>query len=82
MIDIGKWNYETKTYDPYTPPEGNIVLYSEDMDELINCAQCGKELSFGEGYTSKEIHTSVGFGYPVCTDCYDQEILRDKESRL
>lgn len=82
MIDIGKWNYETKEYDPYTPdPSWKIVLLSYDMDEPINCTSCGKDMVFGNGYTSKELHTHMGFGYPVCEDCYEQEVKRDETDR-
>ncbi len=76
--DFGKWNYETKSYDPYTPdPSWVIGFYSTDMDELINCAQCGKEIKFGDGYTSREIHTPVGMGYSVCESCYEEEYNRE-----
>ena len=71
----GKWNYEAKTYDPYELPEGTI-LYTEDMETMIRCAQCSRSIKYGESYTSKEIHTSIGLGYPVCNDCYQEEVAR------
>jgi hypothetical protein len=40
------------------------------MGAIVNCACCGKRLPFGECYTSREIHTGLGFGYAVCGDCY------------
>ena len=43
------------------------------MDKIVNCANCGKELKFGECYTSKTIHTEIGMGYGVCEECYDKE---------
>ena len=47
------------------------------MDEIVNCCQCLKEMKFGEGYTSKEVHTPVlGFGYCVCSECYEKEMER------
>lgn len=77
MIDIQKWNYETREYDPYTPnPEWVIVLYSQDMERKINCADCGKEMTYGEGYTSRELHNHFGLGYPVCEESYNKEIER------
>ena len=77
---VGKWNYQTQKYDDYSFPEDwNIILYTSDMEEEVNCCQCGKLIKFGDGYTSKEIHTSVGFGYPVCADCYIQERKREIE---
>lgn len=71
---VGKWNYEKKAYDPHMiPDEWNVMLYSDDMNEIVNCAACGRELRFGDCYTSKEIHNRVGFGYGVCEDCYKKE---------
>jgi len=43
------------------------------MDKIVNCANCGKELKFGECYTSKTIHTEIGMGYGVCEECYNKE---------
>lgn len=82
MLDIQRWNYQTKQYDPYTPPaEWVLVIYSEDMDLTINCANCGTPMPFGRGYTSRELHTHVGFGYPVCATCYTAECKRDTDNR-
>ena len=74
---IGRWNYITREYDPYEIPDNwNVKLYSLDMDEIINCTSCGKEVTYGECYTSFELHNDVGLGYPVCQECYDEEIKR------
>lgn len=74
---LKKWNYKKHEYDPYEiPDEWNCKTYSNDMDEIINCPHCGKELKFGDTYTSKEIHTEIGLGYGVCEKCYNNEWLR------
>jgi hypothetical protein len=71
---VGKWNYEARDYDPYTiPDDWHTPLLSNDMDEVINCASCGKRVRFGECYTSKVIHAKLGFGYSVCSECHDKE---------
>jgi hypothetical protein len=70
-----KWNYKTKKYDDYELP-GKTLLFSYDMEKEITCAQCGKNMKYGEGFASREIHTSQGLGYPVCGDCYKIEILK------
>lgn len=81
MVIIGRWNYQTHEYDPYIPPEGwKIVLYTTDMDEGINCTNCGKAMTYGDGLTSKELHNGLGLGYPVCQSCYDGEIKRWKDN--
>lgn len=56
----------------------NIKTYSEDMNEIVNCAQCLKEIKIGDSYTSKEINTDLGFGFAVCEDCYEKEWERKK----
>ena len=83
MIDVRQWNYATKSYDPYIlpVPDGKYILVTDDMDLPINCMSCGKEMTFGVGYTSKELHTQVGFGYPVCEQCYEKEYERDIQDR-
>ena len=74
---LRKWNYETREYDPYEVPEKwNVKTYSDDMDEVVNCAQCGKGCLFGDCFTSMEIHTKAGFGYAVCGACYKREAGR------
>lgn len=76
-MKLNKWNYETHKYDPYLVPEDWIIkMISDNMDEFINCAACGKDVKYGLTYTSLEIHDKVGFGYPVCDKCYQQEWLR------
>jgi hypothetical protein len=77
MVTIGRWNNETHEYDPYTPdPAWTIVLYTQDMNLPINCTNCGKEMVYGDSYTSRELHNAAGFGFPVCEQCYNDEIDR------
>ena len=70
-----KWNWHKHEYEPYELPEGSTI-YSHDMDAKVACAQCGKEIVFGQAYTSLEIHNNIGFGYAVCSNCYKQEWKR------
>lgn len=67
---MNKWNYDTHKYEPFESPAKVMSLYSEDMDEPVNCANCGRRMTYGDCYTSQTIHNKVGFGYPVCGDCY------------
>ncbi|AMB93270.1 hypothetical protein QP248_02750 [Aerococcus sp. UMB8608] len=71
-----KWNIVTKEYEPYELPEGRCSVYEDDMNRRVVCAQCGQRMLYGESYCSKEIHTSVGFGYAVCDLCYRLEWQR------
>lgn len=74
-MNIRKWNYDKHKYEPYNVPDEWECRYSGfDMSEIINCCQCGKEVMFGECYTSLEVHTSYGIGYMVCENCHDVEM--------
>ena len=79
---LRKWNCKKRIYEDYIiPADWKVKLMSDDMEEIINCPHCGREVAYGETYTSLEIHTpNCGFGYPVCRECYDKEWERRKES--
>ena len=82
MTTLRRWNYNKQTYESYNAPnELKVKSYSDDMDEIISCALCGRPVRFGDCYTSKEIHTPHGFGYAVCGDCYFGERVREEEWR-
>lgn len=74
---LNKWNNKKHKYEPYEIPDNWICkTCSDDMYDLVNCPHCGKELQFGDCYTSMEIHTHAGFGFAVCEDCYQNEFER------
>lgn len=71
------WNYERHKYEKYrVPNEWNVKIYADNMEEIINCAHCGKKIKAGDSYTSYEIHNEVGIGYGVCEKCFNIEMLR------
>lgn len=70
-----KWNYDTHTYDDYEGYPG-AKSCSDDMNEIVQCAGCGKDIKYGMTYASVEIHTNLGLGYGVCKDCYSAEWKR------
>jgi hypothetical protein len=73
-MKLRKWNPTKREYEPYeVPDDWHVSTYSENMDEVVNCAQCGREMTFGIGYTSRRVHTTGGFGYMVCEGCYGRE---------
>ena len=81
-MKLNKWNWKKHEYEPLeVPDDWNCKTYSPDMNEIINCPHCGKEISFGDGYTSREIQTEYGFGYMVCADCYRKEWDRESEAK-
>ncbi len=80
MKEYRKWYYEKHEYLPYLVPEDKkLCLLTEDMDEIVNCCQCLKDMAFGDSYTSMEVHNAFGLGYAVCESCYDKEWERRKK---
>lgn len=82
MKVLQKWSYEAKEYkNYYIPKEWHTPCYTENMKEIVNCVQCGKEQEYGECYTSKEIHGTHGLGYGVCEKCYQEEMIRWRKDK-
>lgn len=74
MKVLQKWDYRLHAYMPHlVPGDWKVSQYESNMDARINCAECGKELPFGDSYVSMKIHDDMGFGYCVCEHCYDAE---------
>lgn len=79
---LKKWNHEKHDYEPFEVDEDwKLVLFTNDMNEITTCPHCGKNILYGESYTSKEIHTEMGMGYPVCGKCYEKEWRRERLAR-
>lgn len=71
---VNKWNFKTKEYEKVEIPDNRkICLYSNNMNETIQCISCGNELKFGDSYASRRYHTEMGLGYCVCHNCYEEE---------
>jgi Zn ribbon nucleic-acid-binding protein len=71
---LRKWNYETHEYERFISPAENLTVYTEDMDEPVDCANCGYHMLYGETYTSRTIHNEHGIGFPVCEECHRKEM--------
>lgn len=67
-----KWDFKTKHYNDYKVPP-LATVYEQNMSKIIQCASCRNALKVGNGYTSRQIHNALGFGYIVCGDCYKKE---------
>lgn len=77
-MKLQKWNFKVRNYEPYEVPDGwKVKTYCADMEESVNCAECGREMTFGEGYTSRKVHSQYGTGYCVCGDCYEEEFREE-----
>ena len=81
-LSVQKWDPKIRVYEPYeAPPLANIMCPLDDMSAMIQCARCGRLMRCGEGFTSKQIHTKVGFGYLVDEDCYQEEWEEEMAAR-
>lgn len=70
---ILKWDDKENKYFPYViPDDWHISVIEKDMDYIVNCVNCGKEIRFGDGYTSMRYHTYAGYGYIECESCRNQ----------
>lgn len=70
-----KRDAKTKKYHPYiVPSDWKCTLFTRNMDEEVNCTQCGQIKTYWDCYTSRVIHNPVGLGYPVCETCYNKEV--------
>ena len=80
---LKKWDPDRHCYDPYEcPDDWRVSFYCVDMDEIVNCACCGKQICYGDGYTSREIYDQSGmFGMCICPDCNEAQWEREKERR-
>ncbi len=83
MATYRKWDEKKGAYEPYeVPDDWKLLCYSEDMNEICNCAQCGREMRYGDAYTSFQVHTEIGFGYMVCERChFDIEVPERRKGR-
>lgn len=70
-MKIYKWNANKRDYEETERADDwKLPLFCDDMNEIINCVNCGREIPFGKGYTSRRWHTEHGFGYSECESCY------------
>lgn len=82
MRKLQRWREINHRYEPHlVPDEWNVKLYTDDMDEVVNCARCGKKIKYGDCYTSRQIHNDFGFGYAVCPKCYEEEWKEYREAK-
>lgn len=67
-----RWVPRQREYRDWRVPDGASVS-AADFSTVVDCAECGCEVVFGESYCSRLIHNELGFGYAVCPRCYEDE---------
>jgi hypothetical protein len=76
------YKYDFKTHE-YTEQEISanlkITCYENDINTIVNCAECNEKIRYVDTYSSNKIHTKGGIGYCVCGKCYDKEWQEEKK---
>ena len=73
-----KYSPSEKKLEPYEVPEDwKCVFNLSNMDELINCAECGKSIRYSDAHTSNLIQDKNGNRYCICGHCKFEEDLYD-----
>lgn len=70
---LRKWNYSTRSYEPFLSPAGFDARLIGDEKDVCRCAECGKKILYGDSYSSIRIHNASGLGYAVCRECNQKE---------
>lgn len=79
---IRKWNENKKDYDVVKIPDSwNVPLHCKNMDEIVNCVNCGCKMKCGDGFTSKRYHNIKGMAYSECRKCFDEYLPTYFKSR-
>ena len=80
MKAVNKWNFKLHKYED-VQIDDKCSMYEDDMDKIIKCPNCNKDVKFGDCYTSKQYHNDFGFGYAVCGECYEKEWKQYQENK-
>ncbi len=71
-----KWDFEKCRYDEVDIPD-TCSNYKDNFSEEVTCPNCGRQVRYGDTYTSRRWHDRVGFGYGVCERCHELEALEE-----
>ena len=85
MTHVRRYSYRNHCYEKpeELPKNWHTPLVADSMNEIINCACCGKELKYGNSLTSMIICSMSGsFGFPVCEECYLKEWKELRDAQL
>lgn len=68
-----RMNYKTRKYEPCHVPDNAVIMAG--LNDVVQCANCGRPVRFGNTFSSSDICNDVGIDYAVCLDCYRSEKL-------
>lgn len=75
MQKIIKWNFKLHKYQD-AEIDDRCSMYEDDMEAIVRCPNCNKDVAFGETYTSRQYHNDIGFGYAICEECHRKELRK------
>lgn len=66
------------------PEDQRVVINTMDMYLHCNCANCGKDVLYGDTWSSVEWYDESGvWALPVCRECHEREmrvVLNDNQT--
>lgn len=72
-----KWIFQKHKYIDIEVDDRCNYLPLTDMEQVVVCPNCGKEIPVGDTYTSHEYYSSNGiWGLNVCPKCYQDDLKR------
>lgn len=80
MKVVNKWNFKAHLYED-AQIDDKCSMYEDDMDTIVKCPGCNKDVKYGDCYTSKQYHNDIGMGYAVCEKCYKKELKLYEENK-
>ena len=79
---IRKWNENKKDYDVVKIPDSwNVPLHCGNMNEIVNCVNCGCKMKYGDGFQSRRYQNVSGEAYSECRKCFDEYLPTYFKSR-
>lgn len=80
-MPVSKYNPATGLSVQYQVPKG-AKLFTDNLDEIIACADCGKKIRAADTFTSRTILTDLGFGFMVCPQCYETAMNEERKQHV
>ena len=80
MKIVQKWDFKKHCYEN-KQIDDKCSLFETDMEKIVKCPNCNKDMKFGDGYTSRQYHNNIGLGYAVCEKCYEEEWKQYQENK-
>lgn len=72
MRTAQKWDFEKRKYETVEISD-NCSTFEFGLERKVECPGCGKMITYGEKYTSRQYYTDYGLGFCVCSDCKEKE---------